>query len=249
MKIRALIIDDEKLARSRLQRLLRDYTDIEIVGEAGNGEDALHLIEAEKPDVLFLDIKMPLVSGFELLEKLEESPFIIFTTAYDRYALQAFEENTVDYLLKPIAKEKLERAVSKLTKIIRQGSPAQIDLEKLVRSLEKKEKVIKRFSVKVGDRIHIVPDYQITFFHAKDKYTFLNTEEKSYITPFSLKELEGRLDPEIFQRVHRSYIVNLENIQSIHQWFGGRLLLKLKGGKEVIASQNYASEFKKKINL
>lgn len=249
MKIRVVIIDDEKPACSRLERLLRKYDEIEVVGEAQDGREAADLIKATHPDVLFLDIKMPRLSGFDLLKGLEESPYVIFTTAYDEYALKAFEENTLDYLLKPIDREKLDRAVSKMKKIFEQGRPLPVSLDKLVRSLEVKERIIKRFSVRLGERILIVPDSRITCFEAKDKYTFLYTEDKDYIIPFTLKELEARLDPDVFARVHKSCIVNIENISSIHKWFGGRLLVKIKGGKEAIVSQTYAAEFKKKIHL
>lgn len=249
MKIRALIIDDEKLACSRMQRLLRRYEEIEVVGEARDGREAADLIKAVHPDVLFLDIRMPRMSGFDLLQGVEESPYIIFTTAYDEYALKAFEENTLDYLLKPIDREKLDRAVSKLKKIFQQSRPLPVSVDKLVRSLEMKERIIKRFSVRLGERILIVPDSKIACFEARDKYTFLHTEDKDYIIPFTLKELEERLDPDIFQRVHKSCIVNIESISSIHKWFGGRLLVKIKGDKEVVVSQTYLGDFKKKLHL
>jgi DNA-binding LytR/AlgR family response regulator len=249
MKIRALIVDDEKPACSRMQRMLRRYEEIEVVGEARDGREAADLIKATHPDVLFLDIRMPRLSGFDLLKGLEESPYVIFTTAYDEYALKAFKENTLDYLLKPIDRKELDRAVSKLIKIFGQGRPLPVNMDKLVRSLEMKERVIKRFSVRLGDRILIVPDSGITCFEARDKYTFLKTEDKEYIIPFTLKELEARLDPELFVRIHKSCIVNIENIASIHKWFGGRMLVKVKGGKEAIVSLTFLGDFKKKIHL
>lgn len=249
MTLRALIIDDENLARSRLRRLLEKYENIEVVGEARNGQEALELIKKTDPNVLFLDIKMPQLSGFEMLKKLGCSPHVIFTTAFNEYALQAFEENALDYLLKPINDEKLKRAVSKLIKMTQQGPSVPVDLKSFLESMERKKRTIKRFSVKVGDRFFLVPDSQISFFHSEDKYTFLNTEEKSYIIPFALKELEQKLDLDKFIRVHRKYIVNISNIVSIHRWFKGRLLLKMKGEKDIIVSQNYVDNFKEKIHL
>jgi len=248
MTIRALIIDDEKLARSRLRRMLVDHPEVEIIGEARDGRDALRLIQTLHPDVIFLDIRMPLLSGFEMLRELKPSPAVVFTTAYDEYALKAFEENTVDYLLKPIDKDKLDRAVSKLLKIFHGGSPVPVDIEKLIRSLEQKERMIKRFSVKTGNRFLIVPEDRIIYFEAEDKYTFLHTEDGGYIISFTLRELETRLDPDKFLRVNRSFFVNLEAVSSIHAWFGGRLLLKIKGGKEVIISRMYTGAFKKKVH-
>jgi len=248
MKIRALIIDDEKLARSRLKRMLRKYSNVEVVGEAQDGVRGCKLVEDTQPDVIFLDIRMPALSGFEMLKKMEVSPYIVFTTAYDEYALQAFEENTIDYLLKPISDETLERALSKLMKILETGSSVRFDLKRLLESLKKREKIIRRFSVRVGERMFIVPASEVFFFRSEDKYTFLNTSEKRYIIPFTLKELEARLDPDAFSRVHRSFIVNVEHVASIHKWFGGRLKLKMKNGTEIPVSQYYVSGFKKKIH-
>jgi two-component system LytT family response regulator len=249
MKIRTIIVDDEKLARSRLRRMLAKTESIEVVGEAANGKDALDVIRESDPDVLFLDIRMPLLSGFEMLQELDKSPYIVFTTAYDEYALRAFEENAVDYLLKPISEEKLDRAISKVKRILEKGSVIHPDLEQLLQTIQKKEDIIRRFSVKVGDRIFIVPEDEIVFFHAEDKYTFLNTADESTIIPFTLKELESRLDSDMFIRVHRSFIVNIEQIGLMHRWFGGRIRLKMKNGKEITISQHYVGEFKKKIHL
>lgn len=251
MKIRAIIIEDERLARSRLNRLLKKYDCIEVVGEASNGREAIELMKKIHPDVLFLDIKMPVLSGFEMLEKLEKSssPYVIFTTAYDNYALRAFEENTVDYLLKPISEKKLERAVSKLIMFMQTGQTLSLDFKSLIDTIKKQHALIRRFSVSVGDRILIIPEDWIQFIRAEDKYTFIHTDDKNYIIPFTLKELEMRLDPEKFIRVHRGCIVNIGHIGSIHRWFGGRLLLKMKNKQEITVSLNYTAAFKHKINL
>jgi len=248
MKIKAIIIDDEKLARSRLKRLLSQFDNIEVTGEAQNGEEGLTLIGKSNPDVIFLDIKMPRLSGFEMLRDIEKSPYIIFTTAYDEYALKAFEENTVDYLLKPISEKKLSRAVAKLSAILQSGDKVTVDLEKLLKSIRDKKNILKRFSVKTGKRIFLIQVDEIFFFNSEDKYTFLNTVNKEFIISYTLKELETRLNPEKFIRVHRSYIVNLDHIQTIHKWFGGKLLLKLKNEREITVSRSYIDEFKRKIN-
>jgi len=251
MTLRVLIVDDEKLARSRLRRLLAAREDVDVVGEAEDGAVARGLVDSIKPDALFLDIQMPRMSGFELLRSFKDPPGIVFVTAYDRFALQAFEENAVDYLVKPVTGEALDRALAKLRKITRRESagPTAAELTRLVESLEKKERTIKRFTVKVGDKYLIVPDERITHFEATAKYTYLHTEDRSYIVPFSLKDLERQLDEALFLRVHRSCIVNIENIASIHSWFGGRLLLKIKGGKEIVVSQSFAPEFRKRLHL
>jgi len=251
MTIKTIIIDDERLARSRLFRLLKKHDNIEVMGEAEDGREAVELINKIHPDVIFLDIKMPIVSGFEMLERLDksESPYVIFTTAYDNYALRAFEENTIDYLLKPVSEKKLERAVSKLKTLMQTGQSLSINFEKLIHDLKKQDALIRRFSVTVGDKILIIPEDKIQFIKAEDKYTFIHTDDKEYIIPFTLKELELRLDPEKFIRVHRSYIVNLGHIASIHRWFGGRLLLKMKKQQEITVSLSYSAAFKQKINL
>ncbi len=247
--MRALIVDDEKLACSRLRRMLNKYAQIEIVGEAHNGNEALNMIAKTCPDVIFLDIQMPLLSGFEMLERLKQPPAVIFTTAFDQYALQAFEENAVDYLVKPVSEEKLNRAITKLFKLLKEDSAQLKDWEKILNIIQKKEETIKRFSVRAGERMFIVQDKEIIYFEAQDKCTFLHTSRDSHIIPFTLRELEERLDRGLFIRVHRSAIVNIDYIESIHRWFAGKLKLKMKNGKEVMVSQGYAGVFKKKIHL
>ncbi len=249
LKMKALIVDDEKLARSRLRRLLKPYDDILIVGEARNGKEALDLIQTYRPDVLFLDIKMPILTGFEMLGELEETPHIIFTTAYDQYALQAFDQNALDYLLKPISEKRLEQSIQKLRKMAQHGEHIPFNIERIIKLIKREESTIRRFSVRVGDQILIIPDQSILYFHAEDKYTFLSTEKERFIIPFTLKALEARLHPERFLRVHRSFIVNLEQINSIHRWFGGKLKLKMGNGKEIVVSQTYVDAFKQMIHL
>jgi DNA-binding LytR/AlgR family response regulator len=251
MKIKAIIVDDERLARARLLRLLKKHDCIDIVGEAADGREAIELINKTHPDVIFLDIKMPVVSGFEMLERLDkpDSPYVIFTTAYDDYALRAFEENTIDYLLKPVSEKKLERAVTKLKMFMQTGQFFSLNFENLIHSLKQQDALIRRFSVTVGDKILIIPEDRIQFIKAEDKYTFIHTDDKEYIIPFTLKELEPRLDLEKFIRIHRSYIVNLGHIASIHRWFGGRLLLKMKNQQEITVSLSYTAAFKQKINM
>lgn len=249
MVIRAVIIDDEKLARVRLSRLLQQYSEIEIVGEAENGRLGLEMITKLQPELIFLDIKMPMMSGFEMLGEMDKSPYVIFTTAYNEYALQAFEENTIDYLMKPIAEEKLVRAVRKATAILHGDKSWQININRVLESITKKEQQLTRFSVKVGNKIALIPSDDVQFFCAEDKYTFLHTAESEFIVDFSLKDLENRLPAEIFQRIHRSFIINLNYIKAIHKWFGGKLQLEMKNGKDIIVSRSYVRAFKEKINL
>ena len=247
--IRALIVDDEKPARLRLARLLHGYDDVRIIGEASSGLEALELIQRENPDLVFLDIRMPGLTGFDVLEKLEKSPYVVFTTAFDRYALRAFEENAVDYLLKPIGEKELSRAVEKMHRIMNSSGSFSGDIPGLIKKLVRDRTYLKRISVSSGDRIRIFPAERIHFFLAEDKFTFLAEKDGRHIVSFTLKELECKLDPERFVRVHRNCIVNLEMVASVHRWFGGRLLLKMKNGKEITVSRNHASRFREKINL
>ncbi|MBN1939539.1 MAG: response regulator transcription factor [Candidatus Aminicenantes bacterium] len=249
MKIRVLIIDDEKLARVRLGRMLQKFEEVEIAGETGDSLKAAELIAAAEPDAVFLDIHMPHRTGFEVLRELAAPPAVVFTTAYDSYALQAFEENAVDYLLKPVAEEKLDRAVAKLVRMFRSGESSRADLQRLLKQIERKEEVMRRFPVKTGDKIVIVPEERIQFFKAEDKYTFLHTETEAHIVAQTLRELEMRLDPAKFLRIHRAYIVNLEMIISIHHWFGGRLLVRTRKKEDIAVGANFLAKFKEKLHL
>jgi len=249
VKIRVLIVDDEKLARARLARMLRKYEDVEIAGETGDSLEAAKLIAATSPEAVFLDIRMPHRTGFDVLRELANPPAVVFTTAYDEYALRAFEENTVDYLLKPVAEEKLDRAVAKLVRMFGSGEPVRADLRRLLESLERKDEVMRRFPVKTGDKIIIIPEEKVQFFKAEDKYTFLHTEEGAHIISPTLRELEGRMDPDTFLRIHRAYIVNLGMIASIHHWFGGRLLVRTRKKEDITVGANYLAKFKEKLHL
>jgi two-component system LytT family response regulator len=243
VKFRAIVIDDEELARKRLKKLLSHYEqEIEVVDEATNGEEALEKIEKQKPDVIFLDIQMPGLTGFQVVQKLKEQPFIIFTTAYDQYALQAFEENSIDYLLKPIEANRLETAISKLRKRSPQRDEFNESLKKLVEKLEKPE--LKHIRVKVGDKILLVDVKDIVFFDSEEKYTSVHTLDQKYVIDDPLAELEKKLDPADFVRIHRSHIVNIRFIKEIHKWFGGKMKLKLKDarGTELTVSRSYVEK-------
>ncbi len=252
--IRTVIVDDEHRARQRLARLLRAYPDIEVLGEAGDGRAAADLVARLRPDAVFLDIRMPKLSGFGMLARVDPSPYIIFTTAYDQHALRAFEENTLDYLLKPISKELLDRAIAKLRRALG-GSPpaggggAGIGLEEILARLGQGGSVLRRFSVGAGRRVLIVHDHEVDYFHAEDKYTMLRRKGKSYIVPFTMKQLVERLDPDRFARAHRAFIVNLDQIESAERVDGGRLRLRLKCGEELPVSRRHAEVFRGKIGM
>ena len=213
MKFKSVIIEDEILARERLKLLLKKHEEvIEIIAEAKNGEEGLEIINACKPDLIFLDIQMPGLTGFEMLQHLDEIPLVIFTTAYDEYALQAFETNTIDYLLKPISPERLEKAIQKL---VQMGSnEPQIDdqlLEFISKISQPKLSFIK---VKTGSIIKLIKLSKICYFKSEDKYTFLHTFDKKYILSDSLNEFEKKL-PAQFKRIHRACIINLDYVKEI----------------------------------
>ena len=248
MKIRALIIEDEPLSVVRLKELLKAFDKIELVGEEGDGNKAITKIESLKPDLLFLDIQMPGANGFEVLRKISYSPMVIFVTAYDEYAIKAFEKNAVDYLLKPVSRERLAEAVNRVVNMNWRMDASF--LEKLREALDKKN-YIKRFTVSRGEEILILPEESIFFIKAEDKYTFLYTFKKRYIFSMTLKELEQKLDPEKFCRIHKSYIVALDKTVKLKKWFRRDLLVQLSDSENstLKISRHYREEFLKRINF
>ncbi len=232
MTYRAILVDDEELAVKRLQRLLRDETTVQVVGTAENGRKALELIEELKPDLLFLDIQMPGISGFEVIRRLRYTPVVIFTTAYDEYALKAFETCAVDYLLKPIEKSRLAKAIEKVRRLRSDESAGDLEqrLDLLLRTLERKqeEAFLTHIPAKIGERILVFAVEDVAYFYASDKYTFLVTGEKEYIIDRTLAELQEKLNPVRFARIHRSVIVNVAHVKEIVSLLGGRYLCRLK---------------------
>jgi two-component system LytT family response regulator len=217
---KTFIIDDEQLARQRLKRLLKPYDEIEIIGEAVNGADGLEQIQALRPDLIFLDIEMPVLNGFEMLAKLDQQPKVVFTTAYDQYAIKAFEEDSIDYLLKPIEAERLEKTVKRLQQT---QTAAPLPLEALMKQLLVK-KDIKTLTVKIGDRILLIKLSEILFIDAEDKYVFLHTADgKKHLTDFTISSLEDKL-PEQFLRIHRGTMINTDHIKEIRKGFNGALI-------------------------
>jgi two-component system LytT family response regulator len=240
---RTVLVDDEPLALKRLRRLLEPHGDtIQIVGAAGNGADAVAVINDLRPDLVFLDIQMPELTGFDVLERLDYLPLVIFSTAYDQYALKAFEVNSIDYLLKPVDPERLEKAVSKLHRISEGGAR---DLHERIAaalsSLPAGQPV--RFQVRVGDRIRLVPADEVVFFRAADKYVELHTRDHEYLLTRSLAKLETELPPADFVRVHRSIVVNVNFIDEIAKGFKGGWLVRMKdkNGTELPVSRRYKS--------
>jgi len=241
MNLRVMIVDDEELARKRLRKMLKKYeAELEIIGEARNGEEGVERIDALHPDLIFLDVQMPGFDGFEVVRRLKSKPYIVFATAYDEFALKAFEENTVDYLLKPIDKRRLEKAIDKLHQLFdRQALRLDENVKRLIARLSAQP--VKRLQAKVGDKIVFVDISDVAYFEAKDKYTYLHTADQEYIVDFTLAELESKLDATEFVRIHRSTIVNLRHMLELIKWFGGKYKLRLKDKSktELIVSRGY----------
>lgn len=243
----AIIIDDETLGIKRLRRLLENHKEsIEILAEANNAYEGLQLIEHHKPDLIFLDIEMPGMNGFEMLKKLSFLPKIIFTTAYDEYAIKAFEENSIDYLLKPIEVERLDKSIEKLKRMsVSDLTPLPLQLDKFMSDLKTKKEV-KSIPVKIGDKILLIKTDQISYLKAKDKYVFVVTDEnKEYLTDFTLSSLEEKL-PAPFLRVHRAYMINCDKIKEIHKGFNGSftLVMKDKNSTKVQTGRSYNESVK-----
>jgi two-component system, LytTR family, response regulator len=231
MKVRAVLVDDEELALKRLSRMLSEEPEIDIIGTAGSGREAIEIIERLKPDLVFLDIQMPGLNGFDVIRRLQRPPVVIFTTAYYEFALEAFATNAIDYLLKPVEKERLHRAIEKL-KSLRAADAGELSeqLRALIASLDKqaREAPLTHVPAKLGDRIMIFPAADVAYFYASDKCTLLVTGDKEYVLEKTLSELETRLDPAKFVRIHRGTIVNLNNVREIVSEFGGHYFCRLK---------------------
>jgi two-component system LytT family response regulator len=234
--LRAYLVDDEALALKRLNKLLAVTGSVEVVGSTTDQAKAITFLESHPVDVLFLDIQMPGMNGFELLARLGTQPVVIFTTAYDRYALKAFAVNSVDYLLKPIEPEQLERALEKVRRLGETASAIQVraQIQSLARSLadelpSKPHHSPDRISFRVGDRIVFVDLDRITHFWSEDKVIFAATDEGAkYIADNSITDLEQKLGSKGFVRIHRATLVNLAFIDELHRWFGGRMLIRMK---------------------
>lgn len=216
-KLKTIIIEDEELARNLLRSYLKDHPDIELIGECENGFDGVKAINDKKPDLVFLDIQMPKITGFEMIELLDFKPQIIFTTAYDQYALKAFELNAVDYLLKPFSKDRMIAAIEKVKHRIQNEEKIDEKLEELS-NFRPGEEFIDRIVVKDRSKIHIITVDQIRYIESLDDYVMIYTHDGRHIKQKTMKFFETNLDPKNFIRIHRSYIVQVDNIAEIQQY-------------------------------
>jgi len=239
--MRALVVDDSRLARNELKRLLKEFDTIEVIGEAANAEEAKEKIESEKPDLIFLDIQMPGKTGFELLEELEMIPDVIFTTAYDEYALKAFEYNALDYLQKPVQADRLAGAISKVAER-REKKRASSDEHDYMTAND-------QVFVKDGERCWFVQLSEVRLFEVDGNYTKVIFEEHKPMIPRTLNYLETRLDPKTFFRANRQQIINLKWVEKIEPWFSGSIKIYMKGGHEVDVSRRQTQRFKELMSF
>jgi two-component system LytT family response regulator/two-component system response regulator LytT len=257
MKITALIVDDEQPARDELGFLLKGFPDVEVVAQGKNGVEAVSLIRELNPQVTFLDVQMPGLDGFGVIKKLLEKkvrlPYFVFATAYDNYAVQAFEVNALDYLLKPIAKPRLEKAIAKLRRTIETAASTHDKLDRLVQMMEERPVAQKnKLVVKSQGRLFLVDAEEIIFATIEDGVISIFTRELEGISNFrTVEELQGNLDPKVFWRVHRSYLVNVNQIKEVVPWFKSSYQLKMQDRKqtEIPVSRAQTRKLRELLNL
>ncbi len=258
-KMKVFLVDDELPALKRLTRLLKETGRVEVMGTSMNPLEAIDAISADMPEALFLDIQMPVIDGFELLSRLPAQPFVVFATAYDQYALKAFEVNSIDYLLKPIEPEQLERALNKLEQFRFGARPDWLTrpdlraiLEDLSRSIHSPQEVRwDRIPIQVGERTRFLEPSQVSHFFTQGRLTYAAAEGKTYCIDSSIAELEERLRKFRFVRVHRGAILNLEWLDEVTPYFSGRLVVRLKDEKrtEITVARDRVRALKERLGL
>jgi len=246
MSISCLIIDDEKLARDLVSEFLEDFPEIEVLGQCSSGKDAVEKIDELKPQLIFLDVQMPTMTGFDVLDQITHEPYVIFSTAYDQYAIKAFEKNAVDYLLKPVDEGRFEQAVNRALERVKKD---ESNLDELISALGKSkdatysshifvQKSEKLINLGVSDIIHL---------EASGDYTILSTEKDQFVSSTGISKLEHKLNPEIFIRIHRSTIINIEKLLEIEKHFNGGLMVKMQNNKTFPVSRTYAKIIREKV--
>ena len=248
--VRTVVVDDEQLARDRLLGFLGRVDGVTVVGQAGDGVEALKIIEETHPDLVFLDVQMPGMDGFEVLKALRHPlPQVVFSTAYDEYAIRAFEVGAVDYLLKPYARGRVEESVARVRGRL-ETTQTEPDWDGLLRRLEERRTVyVTQVPVHSGKRILIVPVTDVLWFGVEYRLVYAHTHDRAFMTNYTLRELEERLDPAAFFRAHKSSLVNLEHVKEIVPWFGGRwkLVMRDQAGSEVALSRTQARELRARL--
>ena len=247
--IRALIIEDETPAMERLKAFIEELDEIEILNTTGSGREAAILIDDLKPDLIFLDIHLSDISGIDLFHLISHQPLVIFTTAYDQYAVQAFELKAIDYLLKPFSLNRLKTAVEKAAERLRGKNIPENNIEQLIKIWQPQKDYLKRIPSKIGDRIYILNDEEIVYFSTDQKLVFAHMFDSKYLVNYKMEDLNARLDPEKFFRIHRSTIVNLNYVKTIEAWFGGgyKMTVRDKNKSELTISRTAGKALRQKL--
>ena len=250
--IKTIIVEDEKPARDLIRAYLENFPMVEVIGEYDNGFDGLKAINELKPGAIFLDVQMPKLTGFEMLEVLEHHPEVVFTTAYDQYAIRAFEQNAVDYLLKPFSLERFSEAIGKLESRFEASNDSKdttSGIEKIRKHLAESDEKLHRVVIKKSGRIHVISADDINFLEAQDDYVMIYTDEGKYLKQQTMKYFEKHLDPQQFVRVHRSYIANITCIERIEPYEKSNFILILKDGNKVPVSRSGMQVLKENLDF
>lgn len=235
-RLRAIIVDDEDLARTVLREHLAVHPEIEVVGECANGFQAVKAVADLRPDLIFLDIQMPKLNGFEVLELLPDPPAVVFVTAFDAYAVKAFDVHAIDYLLKPFSPERLAESLEQALTRVGRGSREQ--LAALLADTKQREAPVERILVRDGARVHVVPVDKLDYIEAQDDYICLHSEGKRYLKEQTMGQVEALLDPKRFVRIHRSYILNIERIARVELYAKDSRIAILQNGTKLPVSRS-----------
>ena len=248
--LRTLVVDDEKLARDRLCGFLRGIDGVEVIGEAANGPEAVAMIEDRRPDLVLLDVQMPGMDGFGVLRQITHKPAVVFATAYDNYAIKAFEVQAADYLLKPISRDRLRETVSRISDR-RARAVADADLQQAMRAMQARDKrYAPQLTVQKGRQILLLATSDVYWFEVEYRLVYAHTATERFMSNYTLKDLEARLDPEVFFRAHKSRLVNLHHVKAIVPWFGGRykLVMRNPAASEVELSRAQARILRRRMH-
>lgn len=234
-KIRALIVDDESLARSVVKEYLKSHPEVRVIGECANGFEAVKDITEQEPDVVFLDIQMPKLNGFEVLELIDKRPHVIFVTAFDQYALKAFEVHAVDYLLKPFSQDRFDEALEQAKKNL--ASKHFPNIHEIIADAQPEDKILERILIREGSQVHVIPADSIDYVEAQDDYVKIQANGKAYLKQQRLAYLETALNQKKFIRIHRSYILNIERMAKIELYAKDSRVVILKDGTKLNVSR------------
>ncbi|HWJ16007.1 MAG TPA: LytTR family DNA-binding domain-containing protein [Gemmatimonadaceae bacterium] len=243
-KIRTLVVDDEELARDRIQSLLAEQPDVEIVGVCTDGPSAVETIDKTQPDLVFLDVQMPGMDGFEVIDNIDKNhaPAVVFVTAHDAHALRAFEIHALDFLLKPFDQTRFEKALDRARGLLNRDRAGGLDprLVSLLEELHEERKYSERLIVKSGGRVFFVRTEEIDWVEASGNYVKIHTKNDAHLLRESMKNMEARLDPKTFVRIHRSAIVNIDRIKELEPWFHGEYIVIMRDGTRLTASRVFS---------